>query len=248
MFPSPPLATPPSGKVVNEVGLPPGENWWIRPRLGYAARDAASWGGFVAPVCGLDPWSVALELLYAAGPMAAAADRRMQTPACQSERPPNSPKTARTTLEGARSYDIKTCFYTTTGLSESPFALCYRRRISNPRRRDRLRDARGGPGPRPRGPRAPKSIYQRVPGTAFFAGPASTTPRPLAPARFVKAIRRRGRATSDAKFYGAASTSESARRKSTRWHFSDQRLPHGERRHRADAAATPASARHIYAS
>ena len=78
-------------------------------------------------------------------------------------------------------------------MSESPFALCYRRGISNPRRRDRLRDARGGPGPRPRGPRAPKSIYPRVPGTAFFAGPASTTPRPLAPACFVKAIRRRGR-------------------------------------------------------
>ena len=83
-FPLPRLATPPPGKVVNEVGLSPGENWLIRPRLGYAARDAASWGGFVAPVCGLDPWSVALELLYAAGPMAAAADRRMQTPACQS--------------------------------------------------------------------------------------------------------------------------------------------------------------------
>ena len=55
----------------------------IRPRLGYAARDAA-WDGSVAPVCELDPWSVALESLYAAGAMAAAADRRMQTPACQS--------------------------------------------------------------------------------------------------------------------------------------------------------------------
>ena len=115
-FPLPPLATPPTGKVVNEVGLSPGENSWIRPRLGYAARDAASWDGFVAPVCGLDPWSVALELLYAAGAMAAAADRRMQTPACQSERPPNSPKTARATPEEARSYTLKqTCFYTTTG-------------------------------------------------------------------------------------------------------------------------------------
>ena len=105
----------------------------IRPRLGYAARDAASWDGFVAPVCGLDPWSVALESLYAAGAMAAAADRRMQTPACQSvetflHSPENSPATA----EEARSYDIKTCFYTTTGLSESPFALCYRRRIFEP--------------------------------------------------------------------------------------------------------------------
>ena len=96
-FPLPPLATPPTGKVVNEVGLSPGENSWIRPRLGYAARDAASWDGFVAPVCGLDPWSVALELLYAAGAMAAAADRRMQTPACQSVetlQPENSPDDA----------------------------------------------------------------------------------------------------------------------------------------------------------
>ena len=231
---------------MNEVGLSPGENSWIRPRLGYAARDAASGGSFVAPVCGLDPWSVALELLYAAGAMAAAADRRMQTPACQSvetflHSPENSPATA----EEARSYDIKTCFYTTTGLSESPFALCYRRRISNPRRRDRLRNARGGPGPRPRGPRAPKSIYR-----AYRAqrSPRFQRRRRLVSSPWYVSLKQYAGATSDAKFYAAASTSESARPKSTRWHFSDQRLPHGERRHRADAAATPASARHIYAS
>ena len=58
---------------------------------------------FVAPVCGLDPWSVALESLYAAGAMAAAADRRMQTPACQSVETFHSPKTARATPEEAHS-------------------------------------------------------------------------------------------------------------------------------------------------
>ena len=87
---------------MNEVGLSPGENSWIRPRLGYAARDAA-WDGSVAPVCELDPWSVALESLYAAGAMAAAADRRMQTPACQSVETFHSPKTARATPEEAHS-------------------------------------------------------------------------------------------------------------------------------------------------
>lgn len=80
----------------------------IRPRLGYAARDAA-WDGSVAPVCEFDPWSVALESLYAAGAMAAAADRRMQTPTCQSS---NSPKTAWATPEEARTYTLKQLVFT----------------------------------------------------------------------------------------------------------------------------------------